>query len=98
VHISFNDSPFQEINARMGQQILASNFIIQLQTVYMKNNNSSAITENKAQTGKAIKKELPVKNAMTDKAKNIATQTPGLNQANTKRDDLFPSDGDNMTQ
>jgi hypothetical protein len=52
---------------------------------------------NKAQTGKAIKKHLPIKNAMTDTVKNTALHTHGLNQANTTRDDLFPSDGDNMT-
>ena len=52
----------------------------------------------RTQTEEAIKKDLPVKNAMTDSAKNTASQTPGLNQANTTRDDLFPSDGDNMTK
>jgi hypothetical protein len=51
----------------------------------------------KAQTGEAIKKDLPVKNAITDSVKNTASQTSGLNQANTTRDDLFPSDGDNLT-
>jgi hypothetical protein len=55
------------------------------------------IKTNKAQTGKAIKNDLPIKNDMTDSVKNTASQTPGLNQANTSRDDLFPSDGDNMT-
>ncbi len=55
------------------------------------------IKANKAQTGKAIKKDLPIKNDMTDSVKNTASQTSGLNQANTTRDDLFPSDGDNMT-
>lgn len=54
-------------------------------------------TTNKAQTGKEVKKELPVKNAATNAVKNTAMQTPGLNQAKTKRDDLFPSDGDNLT-
>ena len=52
---------------------------------------------NKPQTRETGKSELPVKNAVTDAAKNTATQTPGLNQANTTRDDLFPSDGDNLT-
>lgn len=52
---------------------------------------------NKAQTGEDIKKNLPIKNAMTDNAKNAASQTPGLNQAKTTRDDLLPSDGDNLT-
>jgi hypothetical protein len=54
------------------------------------------IKEHKAQTGKNIK-NLPIKNAMTDNAKNSATQNEGLNQANTTRDDLMPSDGDNLT-
>lgn len=53
---------------------------------------------NKAQTGENLKKDLPVKNAITDAVKNTASQTPGLNQVKTTRDDLFPSDGDNMTQ
>ena len=58
---------------------------------------------NKSQTGKAqkstqVKKDLPIKNPTTDSAKNTATQTPGLNQTRTTRDDLFPSDGDNLTQ
>lgn len=45
----------------------------------------------------AIKKDLPVKNNMTSSKKNTASQTPGLNQAATTRDDLLPSDGDNLT-
>jgi hypothetical protein len=53
---------------------------------------------NKAQTGEAVKNDLPVKNTMTDQVKNIASQTEGLNQAKTTRDDLFPSDGDNLTK
>lgn len=52
---------------------------------------------NKTQTGKAVKKDLPIKNATTDAVKNTALQTPGLNQVKTTRDDLFPSDGDNLT-
>lgn len=52
---------------------------------------------NNPQTGNAIKKGLPIKNPMTDILKNIASQTPGLNQTKTTRDDLFPSDGDNLT-
>lgn len=56
------------------------------------------ITEDKPQTGRPTKEKLPIKNTVTDKAKNAATQEPGLNQAKTKRDDLFPSDGDNLTQ
>ncbi len=52
---------------------------------------------NKPQTGDAIKANLPVKNATTDSVKNTASETEGLNQAKTTRDDLFPSDGDNLT-
>lgn len=63
----------------------------------MKKNNTADSTENKTQKGEEIKKHLPVKNAMTDKAKNAAARIPGLNQAKTTRDDLFPSDGDNLT-
>lgn len=53
--------------------------------------------KDKGQAGEAVKKDLPIKNAMTDTVKNTALQTPGLNQANTTRDDLLPSDGDNLT-
>lgn len=63
----------------------------------MKKDKKDKTIADKAQTGKSGKKELPVKNAMTDVGKNIASQTPGLNQAKTTRDDLFPSDGDNLT-
>lgn len=56
----------------------------------IKENNTTA----KAQKGKEIKKGLPEKNAMTSTTKNTATQTPGLNNEKTTRDDLFPSDGD----
>lgn len=52
---------------------------------------------NKPQTGSGVKKDLPVKNPTTDTPKNTATQTPGLNQEKTTRDDLLPSDGDNLT-
>ncbi len=52
---------------------------------------------NKPQTGDVIKGNLPVKNATTDSVKNTASETEGLNQAKTTRDDLFPSDGDNLT-
>lgn len=62
-----------------------------------KQDNEDKSKTNRAQTGDAIKRDLPIKNAMTDSVKNTASQTPGLNQANTTRDDLFPSDGDNMT-
>ena len=63
----------------------------------MKKNSTQNSTENKMQKGEEIKKDLPVKNAMTDQVKNAAAQIPGLNQAKTTRDDLFPSDGDNLT-
>ena len=61
-----------------------------------KDKKNTAITK-KAQTGEAVKKDRPIKNAMTDTVKNTALQTQGLNQAKTTRDDLLPSDGDNMT-
>jgi len=64
----------------------------------MKKNKKDKPAESKAQTGKEIKKNLPEKNKMTDSIKNTASQTPGLNQAKTTRDDLFPSDGDNLTK
>lgn len=63
----------------------------------MKKNKETHIKENEAQSGKAVK-DLPIKTAVTDDAKNSASQTPGLNQAKTTRDDLFPSDGDNLTK
>ena len=44
-----------------------------------------------------LQKDLPVKNAVTNSVENSAKYTPGLNQEKTKRDDLFPSDGDNLT-
>ncbi len=64
----------------------------------MKKDKKDKPAENKAQTGKEIKKNLPEKNKMTDPIKNTASQTTGLNQTNTTRDDLFPSDGDNLTR
>ncbi len=63
-----------------------------------KQDNEDKTRTNNPQTGDAIKGDLPVKNAMTDSVKNTASKTSGLNQANTTRDDLFPSDGDNMTK
>lgn len=63
----------------------------------MKKDKKDRPRENEAQKGEEIKKGLSVKNKMTDPVKNTASQTPGLNQANTARDDLFPSDGDNLT-
>lgn len=63
----------------------------------MKKHKEKRDIENKAATGKDIKQDLPIKNAMTDDLKNTALQTPGLNQDKTTRDDLFPSDGDNLT-
>lgn len=63
----------------------------------MQKNTQIEITEDKPQTGFDIKHHLPIKNAMTNDIINAALQTTGLNQANITRDDLFPSDGDNMT-
>ena len=60
----------------------------------MKKDNS---TINKVQTGEEVKKDLPIKNEATDSVENSAKQTPGLNQEKTIRDDLFPSDGDILT-
>ncbi len=61
----------------------------------MKKHNKAQANE--PQTSKDIKKDLPIKNGMTNTVKNTAQQTPGLNQAKTTRDDLLPSDGDNQT-
>ena len=55
------------------------------------------VQEGKAQKGREVKKDLPIRNPTTDSAKNTDSQSPGLNQARTTRDDLFPSDGDNLT-
>jgi len=63
----------------------------------MKKDKKEKPGENKVQKGEELKKDSPVKNKMTDSVKNTASQAPGLNQANTTRDDLFPSDGDNLT-
>lgn len=65
---------------------------------FMKKDKKDTTGEDKAQAGREIKKHLPVKNAATDDIKNTASQVNGLNQANTTRDDLFPSDADNLTQ
>ena len=64
----------------------------------MKRNKKNRPVEDNAQTGTEIKKNLPVKNKMTNSVKKTASQTPGLNQTKTTRDDLFPSDGDNLTK
>lgn len=64
---------------------------------YMKKDKKKTAIKGK-QTGKNIKKGLPQKNAMTDNIKNAVLQIPGLNQSKTTRDDLFPSDGDNLTK
>ena len=63
----------------------------------MKKDKKEKTGIDKEQTGKEIKKDMPVKNAVTDSTKNTASQTPGLNQVGTTRDDIFPSEGDNMT-
>ena len=73
---------------------LVSNGIVFLAYFFMEKNN---LPGNKPQTGKEIKKDMPLKNPATDSIKNTATQTVGLNQEKTTRDDLFPSDGDNLT-
>ncbi len=62
-----------------------------------KQDNQDKTQTNKPQKGNAIKEDLPVKNATTNSVKNTASETPGLNQTKTTRDDLFPSDGDNLT-
>jgi hypothetical protein len=59
--------------------------------------DKKAQATNKAQTGRSVKKGLPIKNAMTDAVKNAAIHTQGLNQVKTTSDDLLPSDGDNLT-
>jgi len=64
----------------------------------MKKNNKNEAIANEAQTGKPVKKDMPVKNSVTDDIQNTALQTPGLNQDKTTSDDLFPSDGDNLTK
>ena len=65
----------------------------------MKHNNKNKNEEKskKNEGDKTDKKEMPVKNTVTDSAKNTASQTPGLNQEKITRDDVFPSDGDNLT-
>lgn len=63
----------------------------------MKKNKKDIAQANDPQTGKSVKKDLPIKNAMTDGVKNAALQSQGLNQLKTTRDDLLPSDGDNLT-
>jgi len=80
-------------------QVLAD-FLLQFNLISngMKKDQKDKTDINKPQTGQDIKKHLPVKNAMTDTINNTATQTVGLNQERTTRDDLFPSDGDNMTR
>jgi hypothetical protein len=63
----------------------------------MKKDEKTEAQKNRPQTGKPVKEELPIKNPATDTTKNSATQTPGLNQSAITRDDLLPSDGDNLT-
>lgn len=62
-----------------------------------KKSTTDNLATNELQKGSAIKKGLPIKNPMTDSLKNTASQTVGLNQTKTTRDDLLPSDGDNLT-
>ncbi len=63
----------------------------------MKKDKKQQVPVKTDQTGKAIKKGLPIKNKMTDRVMNRASQSNGLNQSKVVRDDLFPSDGDNLT-
>jgi hypothetical protein len=63
----------------------------------VKKDAKKSLLKNKPQSGREVKKGLPVKTPMTDDIKNTASQAPGLNQAKIIRDDLFPSDGDNLT-
>ena len=63
----------------------------------MKKNTTESPSAGEPKKDTVIKKDLPVKNNMTSSKKNTASQTPGLNQAATTRDDLLPSDGDNLT-
>jgi hypothetical protein len=63
----------------------------------MKKNTTESASAGKPKKDITIKKDLPVKNNMTSSKKNTASQTPGLNQAAITRDDLLPSDGDNLT-
>jgi hypothetical protein len=63
----------------------------------MKKDKKDEAIANKAQKGENLKKGLPIKNAMTNTVKNTAIQKPGLNQGKITRDDLLPSDGDNLT-
>jgi hypothetical protein len=63
----------------------------------MKKTKKNKVSINAPQTGEATKSGLPIKNKMTSSIKNTASQTPGLNQSKTQRDDLMPSDGDNLT-
>ena len=58
----------------------------------MKKDNKKEVDEDKSKPLSA--ENFPGKNNTTDAAKNIASQTPGLNQAKITRDDQFPSDGD----
>ena len=63
----------------------------------MKKDKKDQALGNQAHTRKSIKKGMPIKNGMTNTAKNTALQTEGLNQSKTSRDDMLPSDGDNLT-
>lgn len=59
--------------------------------------NKKPLNKEHVQTVKDIKKDMPEKTPATDTTRNTASQTPGLNQEKTTREDLFPSDGDNLT-
>lgn len=64
----------------------------------MKREKKAIAGEKNEQAGREIKKDLPVKNRMTEQIQNTASQINGLNQASVTSDDLLPSDGDNLTQ
>jgi hypothetical protein len=64
----------------------------------MKKDKKDESVINDVKTSDTSKSELPIKTPMTNTIKNTASQTPGLNQAKTTRDDLLPSDGDNLTK
>jgi hypothetical protein len=99
-HQQNRNSYFDKIRQKLYSTAPFSGIIFKhnnLNSVVMKNEKKDKPKLNKAQAGEEIKKGLPEENAMTNTTKNTATQTPGLNQENITRDDLLPSDGDNLT-
>ena len=61
---------------------LAQIFVDDVKSIGMKKNKENHVKEDDPQSGKDVK-DLPIKTAVTDNAKNSASQTPGLNQAGT---------------